>query len=196
MSRAIGMLETYGLLPAIEGLDAAVKSANVSVRSFVYVSGGLITWVVDGEVGAVRVAVAAGKAAASRVGEVVSDHVIARAALDVAEMLPPPQRPGGRKGGTGIHRREFPVKEKELKPVKPDTAAAPVDTGPEQAKTPVGYLSAENTWQSELDAMGVHALRTLARQTEGVELSRVEIRDARKDSLVKAIINARIKARG
>jgi microcompartment protein CcmL/EutN len=190
------MLETYGLLPAIEGLDAALKSANVSVRSFVYVSGGLITWVVDGEVGAVRVAVAAGKAAASRVGDVVSDHVIARAALDVAEMLPPPKRPKGRKGGTGIHRREFPVKTKEPEPVEPVTAAAPADTGPEQVKKPVENPAAGNAWQSELEAMGVHALRTLARQTEGVALSRVEIRDARKDTLVNAIINARIKARG
>ena len=193
MSRAIGMLETYGLVPAIEGLDAAVKSANVSVRSFVYVSGGLITWVVDGEVGAVRVAVAAGKAAASRVGDVVSDHVIARAALDVAEMLPPPKRPGKRKGGTGIHRREFPVKGKKPEPV---TVTAPVDTGPEQAEKPVENPAAGNTWKDELEAMGVHALRTLARQTEGVALSRVEIRDARKDTLVNAIINARIKARG
>jgi len=187
MSRAMGMLETYGLISAIEGLDAAVKSANVSVRSFVYVSSGLITWIVEGEVGAVRVAVAAGKAAASRVGDVVSDHVIARAALDVAEMMPPPKRPGGRKDGTGICRREFPVKGKEPKPV---------DTGPEQVQVPAGHTTAENTWQEELEAMGVHALRTLARQTEGVELSRIEIRDARKDPLVKAIINARIKARG
>jgi microcompartment protein CcmL/EutN len=192
----MGMLETYGLLPAIEGLDAAIKSANVSVRSFEYVSGGLITWIVDGEVGAVRVAVAAGKAAASRVGDVVSDHVIARTALDVAEMLPPPQRPGGRKGGTGIHRREFPVKDKKPEPVEPVTVAAPVDTKPEQVQKATKNPAAENISQGELEAMGVHALRKLARQTEGVALSRIEIRDARKDSLVNAIINAWNKARG
>ena len=181
MSRAIGMLETYGLLPAIEGLDAAIKSANVSVRSFEYVSGGLIAWVVDGEVGAVRVAVAAGKAAASRVGDVVSDHVIARAALDVMKMLPTPKHPGGRKSGTGIHRREFPVKDAEPNPVETVIEKKSADTLSEQ---------------SELEAMRVHALRTVARQTDGIKLSRIEIRDAKKDTLVKGILDARNKARG
>jgi microcompartment protein CcmL/EutN len=109
MGCAIGMLETYGLLSAIEGLDAALKAANVTLRSFDYVSGGLIAWVVEGEVGAVRVAVSAGKAAASRLGEVISDHVIARPSKDVGKTLPPPARPGGRKGGTGIHKRDFPI---------------------------------------------------------------------------------------
>lgn len=138
MSRAIGMLETYGLLPAVEGLDAALKAANVSLRSFNYVSGGLVAWIVEGEVGAVRVAVSAGKAAAVRLGKVTGDHVIPRPAGEVADTLPPTERPGGRKGGTNIHKNEFPVGREEAKPsgqanggsaepAKPETApvAAP-----------------------------------------------------------------------
>ena len=205
MSRAIGMLETYGLLSAIEGLDAALKAANVSVRSFEYVSGGLITWIVDGEVGAVRVAVAAGKAAALRVGDVVSDHVIARVALDVAEVLPPPRRPGGRKGGTGIHRRDFPVKccKHEPSEATPETPQAEAPTVEEPVIVPVeapppkkSAPSSRQHERDELEATGVHALRSIARQIEGIGLTRIEIRDARKDTLVKAILEAQDKARG
>ena len=215
MSRAIGMVETYGLLPAIEGLDAALKSANVSVRSFKYVSGGLVAWFVDGEVGAVRVAVAAGKAAASTVGDVVSDHVIARVAIDVAETLPPPERPGGRKGGTGIHKRDFPTEAKQPKPVKPTpvtesakvppTEPAPVTESAkappaEQAQKPISKATGKSAnkvyTREELEATGTHALRTIARQTEGIKLKRIEIRDARKNALIEEILEAQDKTRG
>ena len=220
MSRAIGMLETYGLVAAVEGLDAAIKSANVSVRSFEYVSGGLIAWFVEGEVGAVRVAVAAGKAAASRVGDVVSDHVIARVADGVGETLPPPRRPGGRKGGTGIHRRDFPAVSKSNEKAQPLPAAAKEKEVPEKAPTeekksegkkpeekkpvPAAPVTgpAENSFSSvrygadELKALGVYDLRAIARQTEGLGLSRIEIRDARKNVLMKAILDAQDKARG
>ena len=218
MSRAIGMLETYGLVPAIEGLDAALKSANVSVRSFKYVSGGMTAWFVDGEVGAVRVAVSAGKAAASRVGDVVSDHVIARTALDVAGMLPPPERPGGRKAGTGIHRRDFPVETKQPKQSTPVAVTAPEQSSKETKKIepiepkpvtdsaeepPVKQVQASTSksiskiyTREELEAIGTHDLRTLARQTEGIGLKRIEIRDARKNTLIEGILEAQIKTRG
>jgi len=199
MSRALGMLETYGLLAAIEGLDAALKSANVSVRSFKYVSGGLVAWFVTGEVGAVRVAVSAGKAAASRVGDVVSDHVIARTATDVAESLPPPERPGKRKGGTGIHRRNFPVKAEKPKSSDQSTLTEPPKTPPKKApaaKAPAASSSSKLYTQEELEAIRTTALRTLARQTEGVEMTRIEIRDARKAALVEKILDAQEKARG
>jgi len=209
------MVETYGLLPAIEGLDAALKSANVSVRSFKYVSGGLVAWFVDGEVGAVRVAVAAGKAAASAVGDVVSDHVIARIANDITKILPPPERPGGRKGGTGIHKRDFPAEAKQPKPAAPTPAtesakAPPVELTPakeaakappvEQAQEPInkstGKSASKAYTREELEATGTHALRTIARQTEGIKLKRIEIRDARKNALIEEILEAQDKARG
>ena len=201
MSRAIGMVETYGLLPAIEGLDAALKSANVSVRSFKYVSGGLVAWFVDGEVGAVRVAVAAGKTAASAVGDVVSDHVIARAANDVTEILPPPERPGGRKGGTGIHKREFPTEAKQSKsaeptPVTKSAKVPPVEQAQESIRKSTSKSTSKVYTREELEATGTHALRTIARQTEGIKLKRIEIRDARKNALVEEILEAQDKARG
>ena len=211
MGRAIGMLETYGLLPAIEGLDAALKSANVTVCSFDYVSGGLIAWVVEGDVGSVRVAVSAGKAAASRVGEVVSENVIARLAVDVEKILPEPARPGGRKKSTGIHRREFSAKAEPSSEAEQKKPPAPVQKKVAEAKSkaePKSEAEPEKQVQAsagkdkgakisndKLDAMTVIALRTLARKTEGITLSRVEIRDAKKDTLVKAIKKAQNKAR-
>ena len=108
MSRAIGILETYGLLSAIGGLDAALKAADVAVRSFNHVSGGVIAWIIEGEAREVRVAISVGKAAASRLGDVVSDHVIAQPVKGLVKTILPPKTPGGRKGGIGINIREDP----------------------------------------------------------------------------------------
>lgn len=77
---ALGMLETYGLIAAIEGLDASVKAANVTLCGFKYVTGGLVTFFVTGDVGATKAAIAAGEIAASKVGKVISSHVIPRPA--------------------------------------------------------------------------------------------------------------------
>lgn len=75
---ALGMIETRGLIGAIEAADAMVKSANVRLVGRGYSGGGLVTVVVRGDVGAVKAATDAGAAAAKRVGEMVSIHVIAR----------------------------------------------------------------------------------------------------------------------
>lgn len=77
---ALGMLETYGLIAAIEGLDAAVKAANVTLCGFKYVQGGLVCFFVTGDVGATKAAISAGEIAADRVGKVISSHVIPRPA--------------------------------------------------------------------------------------------------------------------
>ena len=75
---ALGMIETRGLIGAIEAADAMVKSANVRLVGKGYSGDGLVTVVVRGDVGAVKAATDAGAAAAGRVGEMVSIHVIAR----------------------------------------------------------------------------------------------------------------------
>lgn len=78
MGEALGLIETKGLVPAIEAADAMVKAANVHLVAYEKIGGGLVTVAVRGDVGAVRAAVEAGSAAASRVGEVVSTHIIPR----------------------------------------------------------------------------------------------------------------------
>lgn len=85
---ALGMIETKGLVGAIEAADAMVKAANVSLIGKVLVGGGLVTVMVRGDVGAVKAAVDAGAAAAKRIGELVSVHVIPRPHTDVEYILP------------------------------------------------------------------------------------------------------------
>jgi ethanolamine utilization protein EutM len=85
---ALGMVETRGLVGAIEAADAMVKAANVILIGSEYVGGGYVTVMVRGDVGAVKAATDAGAAAAKRVGEVVSVHVIPRPHSDVEMILP------------------------------------------------------------------------------------------------------------
>ncbi|NCC68289.1 MAG: ethanolamine utilization microcompartment protein EutM [Clostridia bacterium] len=88
MLQALGMVETKGLVGSIEAADAMVKAANVSLVGKVHVGGGLVTVMVRGDVGAVKAATDAGAAAASKVGELVSVHVIPRPHGDVEFILP------------------------------------------------------------------------------------------------------------
>ena len=85
---ALGMIETKGLVAAIEAADAMVKAANVTLIGKEHIGGGLVTVMVRGDVGAVKAATDAGAAAAERVGELVSVHVIARP-HGVIEMILP-----------------------------------------------------------------------------------------------------------
>ena len=86
--QALGMIETKGLVGSIEAADAMVKAANVSLIGKVHVGGGLVTVMVRGDVGAVKAATDAGAAAASKVGELVSAHVIPRPHNEVEFILP------------------------------------------------------------------------------------------------------------
>ena len=88
MNNALGMIETKGLVGAIEAADAMMKAANVELVGKVQVGGGLITVMVRGDVGAVKAATEAGADAASRVGEFLSDHVIPRPHQEVEKILP------------------------------------------------------------------------------------------------------------
>jgi ethanolamine utilization protein EutM len=85
---ALGMVETRGLVGAVEAADAMVKAANVVLLGSEYVGGGYVTVMVRGDVGAVKAATDAGAAAAKRVGELVSVHVIPRPHQDVEMILP------------------------------------------------------------------------------------------------------------
>lgn len=88
MSDALGMIETKGLVGAIEAADAMVKSANVTLIGYEKIGSGLVTVMVRGDVGAVKAATDAGATAAEKVGELVSVHVIARPHMDTETILP------------------------------------------------------------------------------------------------------------
>ena len=85
---ALGMVETKGLVGSIEAADAMVKAANVTLLGSEYVGGGYVTVMVRGDVGAVKAATDAGAAAAKRIGELVSVHVIPRPHSEVEFILP------------------------------------------------------------------------------------------------------------
>ena len=85
---ALGMVETKGFIPAIEAADAMVKAAHVTLVGKAAVGSGLVTVIVTGDVGAVKAATDAGAAAAEKVGEVVSVHVIPRPHDEIAFLLP------------------------------------------------------------------------------------------------------------
>lgn len=85
---ALGMIETKGLIAAIEGCDAMLKSANVQLVGTEKIGSGLVTVMVRGDVGAVKAATEAGAAAAGAVGEVISVHVIPRPHNDTEKLLP------------------------------------------------------------------------------------------------------------
>ena len=85
---ALGMIETKGLVGSIEAADAMVKAANVYLIGKEYIGGGLVTVMVRGDVGAVKAATDAGAAAAQRVGELISVHVIPRPHSEVEAILP------------------------------------------------------------------------------------------------------------
>ena len=85
---ALGMIETRGLIGSIEAADAMVKAANVNLVGKEQIGGGYVTVMVRGDVGAVKAATDAGAAAAEKVGELVSVHVIPRPHTDVEMILP------------------------------------------------------------------------------------------------------------
>lgn len=88
LKEALGMVETKGLVGSIEAADAMVKAADVKLVGKEKVGSGLVTVMVRGDVGAVKAAVEAGTAAATRLGEVIATHVIPRPHADVEKILP------------------------------------------------------------------------------------------------------------
>ena len=97
---ALGMIETKGLIGSVEAADAMVKAANVILIGKEYIGAGYVTVMVRGDVGAVKAATDAGAAAARRVGELVSVHVIPRPHAEVERILPK-STPKDHHGGHG-----------------------------------------------------------------------------------------------
>lgn len=200
--RALGMIETRGLVAAIEAADAMVKAANVTLTAKEQIGGGLVTVMVRGDVGAVKAATDAGAAAAERVGELVSVHVIARPHSELEEILIPsdsvssPQNSSESQlseqehtGNEQVSVNESPeetsniveakVAEKSLLEIE---QSAEGETGVEDVPISLEKLSIE-----DLSNMKVTSLRSVARQLSLNNMTRKEIRFANKDNLIKAI---------
>ena len=201
---ALGMIETKGLVGSIEAADAMLKAANVVLASKTHVGGGLVTVMVRGDVGAVKAAVDAGAAAAERVGELVSVHVIPRPAADV-EYIIDPLTPAP------DPEPEPPAAEPEQEPEAPAPAAepeVPSDPVPEEAapaEEPAQASAEEEPADPEeeeevqvgefadlseetMRKMTVAKLRAAARALGTTGMSPREIRFAKKDELIERIL--------
>ncbi len=168
---ALGMVETRGLVASIEAADVMVKTANVSLLGTEYVRDGLVTVQIIGDVAAVKAAVEAGAAAAGRIGQLVSTHVIPRPSDEVEAIL------------------------KQRTAVSAETGSVPeaaVSQGPEEEEE-FDFVASDDDdeYRIQLDAMTVHQLRSLARTTDGLGIQGREITMANKDVLVHELMKKR-----
>ena len=184
--KALGMIETRGLVASIEAADAMVKAANVTLTCKEHVGGGLVTVMVRGDVGAVKAAVDAGAAAAERVGELVSVHVIPRPHEELEGILttPAPVTPTPKPPKEPEKVQEPPVSE----PPAPQPEPQPEPEAPAEEKAEEGEsLQLADLTDEVLEAMPVVKLRSVARSVGLDTMTRKEIRFAKKEELVAAI---------
>lgn len=168
---ALGIVETYGELAAIEAADQALKAANVELLGCQKVRGGLVTITIVGEVGAVRASVDAAVAAVERLNISVSSHVIPRPIDDLWKILPNKEKD---------QKKE----EKPKKDVKKEEAKNTKETEEKEETTNLSFLEEK---EKELNEMRVVDLRSLAREVE-TSIPRSEIKFANKKELVTALL--------
>ncbi len=197
--KALGMIETRGLVAAVEAADAMVKAANVSLQCKEHVGGGLVTVMVRGDVGAVKAATDAGAAAAERVGELISVHVIPRPHTELEGILgelpppsggPAPEPPAPPEASEPVQPEKEPEPEIEAaQPEEPEPALEPAQQeGPEADEAEGAEVPAAGELTPEaLEAMPVVQLRVLARSLNVEGMTRREIRDAKREQLLTEI---------
>jgi len=152
---ALGMIETKGLIGAIEAADAMVKAANVTLVGKEHIGSGLVTVMVRGDVGAVKAATDAGAAAASRVGELISVHVIARPHGEVESIL--------------CHKNDEKLEEVPVMIESPENSMEEIINEPAE----------------DYESLSVVQLRQYARTLKEFPIAGREISKANKDTLLK-----------
>lgn len=186
---ALGMIETRGLVASIEAADAMVKAASVTLISKTHVGGGLVTVMVEGDVGAVKAATDAGAAAAERVGELISVHVIPRPAADVAHILD--RRPEPKPEPEPEPTAPEPEPEPEVPEPEPEEAAHTEEMKEEQPEeAPAEKMDLSELTPEALGKMTVAKLRIVARELGTTGMSRRDIRFAKKEDLIERITKA------
>lgn len=186
---ALGMIETRGLVASIEAADAMVKAASVTLISKTHVGGGLVTVMVEGDVGAVKAATDAGAAAAERIGELISVHVIPRPAADVAHILD--RRPEPKPEPEPEPTAPEPEPEPEVPEHEPEEAAHTEEMKEEQPEeAPAEKMDLSELTPEALGKMTVAKLRIVARELGTTGMSRRDIRFAKKEDLIERITKA------
>ena len=172
---ALGMVETRGLIGAIEAGDVMVKTANVQLVDTEYIKNGFVTVKCIGEVAAVKAAVDAASAAAQRVGHVITTHVIPRPAEDIEMILRKPQ-PAAQASAPPSEKEEPKVVAKKT-PETPDMFAAPAKD--------------DDEYRAQLETMTVPQLRTRARGIGDLNIFGREISKANKELLISELMKKR-----
>ncbi len=167
---ALGMVETRGLVGSIEAADVMVKTANVHVLGTEYIKNGFVTIEVVGEVAAVQAAVDAARASASRVGEVISTHVIPRPAEEIE-----------------------PILKKQIKQEPSSPAEEEERAEEEETFEPDLFVASKDDaeYRTQLEEMTVHQLRSLARTVPGLSIAGREISMANKEMLISELMRSR-----
>lgn len=202
--KALGMIEVYGRIGAIEGLDSALKAANVSLVNMVRVGGGFTSFFIEGDVGAVKVAIDAAETSAGRVGSVLSSHVIPRPDQSVRNLLnmnqqlsPKDQKSTDNK--TNKENADNLIESKSISENKSKENSFPpnkVDDDVEKKLDDIveekleDNAAANATKYDKYEALTVVELRKAARDIEALNLTKQEIKFAKKKELLDAIKKA------
>lgn len=215
--KALGMIEVYGYVAAVEALDSALKAANVGTVEVTKVQGGLVAVFVSGDVGAVRAAVAAGAAASAKVGRVISTHVIPRPAEDTGRLfegnggnaVPPDNGPTETPPdvqGSQAEEKAPPEEPEEDAEIAGETEIAEEAESAEEAENAEEAEIAEDgeiagqgdalavdagniagLSEESMRGMTVAALRSTARALNIPGMTRHDIRFAKKEELIRVI---------
>lgn len=202
--KALGMIEVYGRIGAIEGLDSALKAANVSLVNMVRVGGGFTSFFIEGDVGAVKAAIDVAETSAGRVGSVVSSHVIPRPDQSVRNLLnmnqqlsPKDQKSTDNK--TNKENADNLIESKSISENKSKENSFPpnkVDDDVEKKLDDIveekleDNAAANATKYDKYEALTVVELRKAARDIEALNLTKQEIKFAKKKELLDAIKKA------
>ena len=162
--KALGLIETVGLVGAIEACDAAAKAADVVVSAFEVIDPALVTLKIFGELGAVQAAVAAGSDAATKVGQLLSSHIIANPDSGLEAIMRGP-----------------------LRAVRPKSPVPKRTTGSSAAKQSQARTDYPGETFAELEKMRVTELRRYARTVKGLSIKGREISRADRDTLLREI---------
>jgi len=206
MQRALGLVETRGLVASIEAADAMLKASNVTLIGKEKITAGLVTIAVVGDVAAVKSSVDAGAAAAQRVGELVSVHIIPKPDDQIAEILPlekdeKPKKLSPPKSKKVVEKKKEVVEEKVEEPEEVPEEEKEEEISPGATET-ISRLRREALGKQaesekvekeskvtkvdmdELEKLNVHQLRRLARSTENFPIKGREISRSNRRQLL------------
>ena len=192
--KALGIIETIGLVPAVEAGDVAVKTAEVTLMGLQAVGGGYVSLLMKGDVSAVKASVDAGSASAERLGTVASVTVIARTAEGLGEILiheekRPECHPGAKAESVPEAVPEAVTEAAVVEaPAPVDVPSCPAPVAPESivVHSDSGDGETQSFEMSDLKKLKVTKLRRLARQLPAFSIPRGEIKYAKKKDLLEA----------